>query len=90
MDEMEDRISELMEKEELAALRPELDGVQVMELLDVPAGPAVGAALEFMMEIRLEEGILGEEVIIQRLREWWSANAESVMKTKRSGRKRSE
>jgi poly(A) polymerase len=90
MDEMEDRISELMEKEELAALRPELDGVQVMELLDVPAGPAVGAALDFMMEIRLEEGILGEEVITQRLREWWSANAESVMKTKRSGRKRSE
>jgi poly(A) polymerase len=90
MDEMEDRIAELMQKEELAALRPELDGVQVMELLDVPAGPAVGAALEFMMEIRLEEGILGEEVIIQRLREWWSANAESVMKTKRSGRKRSE
>jgi poly(A) polymerase len=87
---MEDRIAELMQKEELAALRPELDGVQVMELLDVPAGPAVGAALEFMMEIRLEEGILGEEVIIQRLREWWSANAESVMKTKRSGRKRSE
>jgi poly(A) polymerase len=90
MDEMEDRIAELMQKEELAALRPELDGVQVMELLDVPAGPAVGAALEFMMEIRLEEGILGEEVITQRLREWWSANAESVMKTKRSGRKRSE
>jgi poly(A) polymerase len=90
MDEMEDRIAELMQKEELAALRPELDGVQVMEILDVPAGPAVGAALEFMMEIRLEEGILGEEVITQRLREWWSANAESVMKTKRSGRKRSE
>jgi poly(A) polymerase len=90
MDEMEDRIAELMQKEELAALRPELDGVQVMELLDVPAGPAVGAALEFMMEIRLEEGILGEEVITQRLREWWSANAESVMKTKRTGRRRSE
>ena len=87
---MEDRIAELMQKEELAALRPELDGVQVMELLDVPAGPAVGAALDFMMEIRLEEGILGEEVITQRLREWWSANAESVMNTKRSGRRRSE
>ena len=90
MDEMEDRIAELMQKEELAALRPELDGVQVMELLDVPAGPAVGAALDFMMEIRLEEGILGEEVITQRLRKWWSANAESVMNTKRSGRRRSE
>lgn len=90
MDEMEDRIAELMQKEELAALRPELDGVQVMELLDVPAGPAVGAALDFMMEIRLEEGILGEEVITQRLREWWSVNAESVMNTKRSGRRRSE
>ena len=60
------------------------------QLLDVPAGPAVGAALDFMMEIRLEEGILGEEVITQRLREWWSANAESVMKTKRTGRRRSE
>jgi len=46
--------------------------------------------LDFMMEIRLEEGILGEEVITQRLREWWSANAESVMNTKRSGRRRSE
>ena len=46
--------------------------------------------VDYVMDIRLEEGILGEEAITQRLREWWSANAESVMNTKRTGRRRSE
>ena len=86
MDEMEARIAEVAEREELAQLRPELDGQKVMELLGVTAGPAVGAALEFLMDIRLEEGILGEEVIIQRLREWWLVNAEKVSKLKRTRR----
>jgi poly(A) polymerase len=86
MDEMEARIAEVAEREELAQLRPELDGQKVMELLGVTAGPAVGAALEFLMDIRLEEGILGEDVIIQRLREWWLVNAEKVSKLKRTRR----
>jgi len=86
MDEMEARIAEVAEREELAQLRPELDGQKVMELLGVTAGPAVGAALEFLMDIRLEEGILGEEVITQRLREWWLVNAEMVSKLKRTRR----
>ena len=86
MDEMEERIAEVAAKEELASLRPELDGARVMELLQLPAGPAVGAALEFLMDIRLEEGLLGEEVIIARLREWWSANADSVSQLKRTRR----
>lgn len=86
MDEMEARIAEVAEREELAQLRPELDGQKVMEILGVSAGPAVGAALEFLMDIRLEEGILGEEAIIARLREWWLVNATQVSQLKRTRR----
>ena len=57
-----------------------------MELLGVPAGPAVGAALDFLMDIRLEEGLLGEETVIVRLREWWAANADDVSKLTRTRR----
>lgn len=72
MDELEKRIAELMEKEELAALRPELDGVEVMQRLGVQPGREVGKALNFLMEIRLEEGLLGTEEIGRRLDAWWS------------------
>ena len=78
MDEMEARIEELMAKEELASLRPEIDGQKVMELLGVPGGPIVGAAMEFLMDIRLEEGLLGEEEIVSRLQKWWDANKEKA------------
>lgn len=73
MDDLERRIEELAEAEELAAIRPELDGVRVMELLGIPPGRTVGEALEFLLEIRLEEGVLGEEAITERLLEWWRA-----------------
>jgi poly(A) polymerase len=88
MDELERRIAELTEQEELAALRPELDGVQVMELLGVPAGPIVGAALEFLMEIRLEEGILGDDAIRQRVIVWWEQNKDNIAALKRTPRAR--
>jgi len=74
MDEMEERIADLMAREELASLRPELDGQQVMALLGLPAGPVVGAAMEHLMDIRLEEGLLGEAEITARLAAWWEAN----------------
>lgn len=86
MDEMEDRIADLMKREELASLRPELDGARVMEILGVPAGPAVGAALEFLMDIRLEEGLIGEQAAIERLTTWWSENSERVSTLKRTRR----
>ena len=73
MDELEARIDELAEQEQLAALRPELDGVAVMNLLDLKPGRDIGRALDFLMEIRLEEGLLGEEEATRRLREWWAA-----------------
>jgi poly(A) polymerase len=72
MDELEVRIEELREREDLSRLRPALDGVAVMELLDVRPGPVVGRALDFLMEIRLDEGEITPQEAAVRLREWWS------------------
>jgi poly(A) polymerase len=72
MDELEARIAELGEQEELRSLRPDLDGNQVMELLGIGPGRAVGQALNFLMELRLDEGPLGEEEAAGRLRAWWA------------------
>ena len=72
MDELEARITELGEQEELKALRPDLDGNQIMELLGIGPGRAIGQALDFLMELRLDEGPLGEEEAARRLRAWWA------------------
>ena len=72
MDELEVRIAELREREDLNRLRPALDGVAVMALLDVKPSPVVGRALEFLMEIRLDEGEITPQEAAVRLREWWS------------------
>jgi poly(A) polymerase len=70
MDELEDRIAELAEREEIASIRPELDGTQVMDQLGIGPGPLVGKALSFLLEIRLEEGMLGDAEIRRRLDQW--------------------
>ncbi len=88
MDDLETRIAELNAKEELQKLRPELDGQQVMDVLSVPAGPIVGAALEYLMDIRLEEGVIGDEAIRARLISWWEENKDNVGALKRSRRPR--
>jgi poly(A) polymerase len=72
MDELEARIEELRAQEELDSLRPDLDGNQVMELLGMGPGPDVGRALAFLMELRLDEGPLGEEEAARRLQQWWA------------------
>jgi poly(A) polymerase len=71
MDELEERVQVLTEAEELAAIRPELDGAQVMAHLGVPPGPLVGKALAHLLEIRLDEGIVGDTEIRRRLDEWF-------------------
>ena len=71
MDELEERITELAAKEELDKIRPELDGKQVMDQLGIPPGPLVGDAMGFLLELRLEEGLLGEDEARRRLDEWW-------------------
>ena len=72
MDELEERISELAEAEEIAAIRPELDGRQVMEHLGVTPGPVIGEALAYLLEIRLEEGLIGTDEAFARLDAWYA------------------
>jgi poly(A) polymerase len=71
MDELEIRIAELREQEDLSRLRPALDGVAVMEFLGIGPSRAVGEALDFLMEIRLDEGEISVQEAQVRLREWW-------------------
>ena len=71
MDDFERRIDELRELEDLSRLRPALDGGAVMALLDIAPGPMVGRALDFLMEIRLNEGEISSQEAAVRLREWW-------------------
>ena len=77
MDELEERIAQLREQEELDRIRPDLDGRQVMERLGIPPGPLVGEALAFLLELRLDEGPLGEDEAGHRLHEWWTARRAS-------------
>ena len=72
MDELEARIGELAAEEELKSIRPELDGNQVMERLGLRPGPAVGQAMTFLLELRLDEGPLGEDEVGRRLDAWWA------------------
>jgi poly(A) polymerase len=72
-DDLEERIARLAEEENLDAMRPPLDGNQVMEHLGIPAGPVVGRALEYLMEVRLERGPIEEEEA-RRLLDAWAAS----------------
>jgi poly(A) polymerase len=72
MDELERRLAELREREELDSIRPQLDGVAVMRHLGITPGRDVGAALEFLLQIRLDEGVLDDEEILRRLDAWWA------------------
>ncbi len=71
-DELEARIARLSEEEELASMRPDLDGRQIMSLLDIGPGRDVGAAYAFLLEQRTEDGPLGEEEATRRLLAWWA------------------
>ncbi len=73
-DDLENRIQTLMEQEELLKIRPDLDGHAIMQLLGVPAGPIIGKAYEYLLELRLEHGPLGTERAEQELRNWWAKN----------------
>jgi poly(A) polymerase len=73
MDQLEARIDELRLAEELDAVRPELDGAAVMSRLGIPPGRAVGEALAFLLELRLDEGVLGPDEAGRRLDAWWAA-----------------
>ncbi len=69
-DSLERRIAELAEREELASIRPDLDGNQIMSLLGIGPGPLVGRALAYLLELRMEQGPLGPERAAQELLRW--------------------
>ena len=70
-DELEDRITVLMQQEELNKIRPDLTGEQIMQILNLKPSPAVGKAYDFLLELRLENGPMGEEKAKQELLNWW-------------------
>jgi poly(A) polymerase len=72
-DDLEARIAKLAEEEELSKIRPDLDGAQVMQILDLKPSADVGKALDFLMELRMENGPLGKERATQELVQWWKA-----------------
>uniref|UniRef100_UPI003B3B3543 CCA tRNA nucleotidyltransferase n=1 Tax=Pseudactinotalea sp. TaxID=1926260 RepID=UPI003B3B3543 len=72
-DDLERRIAELAEQEEIRAIRPDLDGTQIMEILGIPPGRDVGAAYKHLLALRMEEGPLGEERAREELLAWWAA-----------------
>jgi poly(A) polymerase len=71
-DGLEERIAKLQEQEELDAIRPDLDGNQIMEILGIEPGPAVGRAYKHMLELRLENGPMGPDTAVAALRKWWA------------------
>jgi poly(A) polymerase len=77
MDTLEREIARLREQEELDAIRPDLDGEQVMAQLGIKPSRDVGEALNFLLELRLEHGPLGEDEARRRLEEWWAARSQS-------------
>ncbi|OBB68504.1 CCA tRNA nucleotidyltransferase [Mycobacterium sp. 852014-50255_SCH5639931] len=72
-DRLEARIVELAAQEDLARVRPDLDGNQIMKLLDIPAGPQVGEAWHFLKELRLERGPLTADEATAELLTWWQS-----------------
>ncbi len=75
-DDLEKRIAELAEQEELAAIRPDLDGQQIMTELGIEPGPVVGEAYRFLMDLRMEKGPVGEEMAREALHAWWAARGQ--------------
>ncbi len=70
-DTLERRIEDLAAAEELASIRPDLDGNQIMEILGVPPGPVVGEAYRYLLDLRMESGPLGEQKAREALMTWW-------------------
>lgn len=77
-DDLEQRIAELLEREELDAIRPDLDGTQVMALLGISPGPLVGRAYKHLLEWRLDDGPHDEETAKAEVLRWWAEQPEST------------
>jgi poly(A) polymerase len=77
-DDLEARIARLAEEEELASIRPDLDGNEIMRLLDIPPGREVGEAYHFLLELRMDRGPMTKEQATEALRAWWAGRGSAV------------
>jgi poly(A) polymerase len=69
-DQLEERISRLADEEELAKIRPELDGNEIQRILGVGPGPVIGKAYKFLLELRLDKGLIGKDAATEALLAW--------------------
>ncbi|MFJ8586276.1 CCA tRNA nucleotidyltransferase [Streptomyces sp. NPDC093595] len=74
-DGLEERIAKLQEQEELDAIRPDLNGNEIQEILEIGPGPAVGQAYKFLLELRLENGPMERDAAVAALKEWWAGRS---------------
>jgi poly(A) polymerase len=72
-DDLEHRITEIAAREDLARVRPDLDGNEIMRILGIPAGPEVGRAWRYLKELRLDRGPLSHEEAVEELMKWWNS-----------------
>jgi poly(A) polymerase len=77
-DSLEERILKLMAEEELEKIRPDLDGLEIMEILGISPSPVVGQAYQYLLDLRMERGPLGAEVAKAELLNWWSQNQSKI------------
>ncbi len=77
-DSLEERILKLMAEEELEKIRPDLDGIEIMEILGISPSPIVGQAYQYLLDLRMERGPLGPEVAKAELLTWWSQNQSKI------------
>nr|WP_202542497.1 CCA tRNA nucleotidyltransferase [Streptomyces sp. SID2563] len=74
-DGLEERIAQLKSQEELDAIRPDLDGNEIMQVLGVGPGPVIGKAYAFLLELRLENGPLEHDTAVAELKKWWETQS---------------
>ncbi len=77
-DDLEQRIATLAEAEEIAAIRPALDGSQIMATLGVRPGPLVGRAYKHLLELRMDRGPMSEDEGREALLAWWGEQPEAA------------
>src|SRR4029078_5629241 len=74
-DDLESRIERLSAEEELASIRPDLDGTHIMEILGIPPGPQVGEAYRFLLDVRLDHAPSSYDEAKAALVAWWAQRA---------------
>jgi poly(A) polymerase len=76
-DDLESRIARLLEQEQLDAVRPELDGNEIAEILGIAPGPVLGRAYKHLLAVRLDQGPIGRDAAVEDLKAWWVEQPES-------------